>query len=328
MKFSVVIPVYNVKDYLEKCVDSVLAQEDKDFEILLIDDGSTDGVCPAICDRYAAEYPEIIRVIHQVNGGLGAARNTGIEAAKGEYLVFVDSDDHLLPGLLKDVSETLARRACDIVDFGFQVVREDGTITETHAGELPSDQLLTLKEYPQMLLVLPSAWRRVYRRALFVDTGIRYPSRVWYEDIRTTLKLFAAAESVVSIPKPYYAYLVRDGSITRNNNVQRNAEILEAFDDLRTWFTQQGLWETYYDQFTRLAVDHILLAASVRVIRIDPQSALIQTFRDYMDAQFPSWQNCPLLGSLPKQHKLILKLLDGKHYRTIRGLFAIKDGIS
>ena len=328
MKFSVVIPVYNVKDYLEKCVDSVLAQTGADYEILLVDDGSTDGVCPEICDRYGREYPDRIRVIHQENGGLGAARNTGIEAAQGEYLVFIDSDDYILPGLLEDVSAALAEHPCDIIDFGFQVVREDGTVTETHAGELPSGCVLSLSEYPQMLLVLPSAWRRVYRRSLFLNTGIRYPSRVWYEDIRTTLKLFAAADGVVSIPKPYYAYLVREGSITRNSNVKRNAEILEAFDDLRSWFTQQGLWEAYHAEFTRLAVDHILLAASVRVIRIDPKSELIETFRSYMDDQFPDWKSCPLLESLPKQHKLILKLLDGKHYRMIRSLFAIKDGLS
>ena len=203
MRFSIVIPVYNVKDYLSKCVDSVLAQANAETEILLVDDGSTDGICPGICDAYADRYPNQVRVIHQENGGLGAARNTGMEAAQGDYLVFVDSDDYLLPGLLADVSDVIDQYDCDVVDFGFQVVREDGTVTETHAGELPSDRVLTLQEYPELLLTLPSAWRRVYRRSLFLNTGIRYPSRVWYEDIRTTLKLFASAESIVSIPKPY-----------------------------------------------------------------------------------------------------------------------------
>ena len=93
MIFSVVIPVYNVKDYLPKCIDSVLAQDFEDYEVLLVDDGSTDGESGAICDRYAAAHPERIRAIHKPNGGVGEARNVGIEAAQGEYLIFTDSED-------------------------------------------------------------------------------------------------------------------------------------------------------------------------------------------------------------------------------------------
>ena len=93
MKFSVVIPAYNVKDYLEKCVASVLAQTCSDWEAILVDDGSTDGATGALCARLAAEHPEQLRVIHQKNGGLGAARNAGLEAARGDYVVFLGSDD-------------------------------------------------------------------------------------------------------------------------------------------------------------------------------------------------------------------------------------------
>ena len=94
MKFSVVIPVYNVKDYLEKCVRSVLAQNNNEYEMILVDDGSTDG-SGALCDELAAQAPEKIRVIHKPNGGLGDARNVGLEHALGDYLVFLDSDDYI-----------------------------------------------------------------------------------------------------------------------------------------------------------------------------------------------------------------------------------------
>ena len=328
MKFSVVIPVYNVKDYLHRCVDSVLAQSFDDYEILLVDDGSTDGASPAICDDYGAKYPDLIRVIHQENGGLGAARNTGIDAAKGDYLIFLDSDDYLLPGLLETASARLNQTACDILDFGFQVVDESGHVRETHAGELPSDRPLTLQEHPQMLLVLPAAWRRVYKRELFLRSGVRYPSRVWYEDIRTTLKLFALADSVVSVDQPFYAYVVREGSITRNSNVTRNVEILEAFDDLREWFSSHGLWERYYQEFSRLAVDHILLAASVRVLRADPENELLDRFQAYMAEQFPDYMKNPYLAQLSAPHKLALKLLRGRHYKAVQKLFTLKDRIS
>ena len=173
MTFSIIIPVYNVKDYLEKCVESVLSQNLDDSEIILVDDGSTDGESGQICDRFAVRYPELIRVIHQENGGLGAARNTGIERAVGRYLLFLDSDDYLLPGLLERMRELLAAKACDIIDFGF-IVDDDGKVKETHAGEIGVQEPFTLSEHPEMLLALPAAWRRLYSRELFLRSNIRY----------------------------------------------------------------------------------------------------------------------------------------------------------
>ena len=228
MKFSLIIPVYNVQNYLESCVRSVLEQAYPNLEIILVDDGSTDGVCPALCDRIAAEHPQMIRVFHQENGGLGAARNTGIRMSKGEYLAFLDSDDTLLPGFFQAMEEIIDEFDCDIVDFGMQSVDGDGKVLSVFGGELPSRTPLALKRNPELLMQLPNVVRRVYRRNLFFDHNIWYPSRVWYEDLRTTPKLFALAGSVVSVPEPYYAYLAREGSITRNPNVDRNAEIIDA----------------------------------------------------------------------------------------------------
>ena len=327
MRFSIVIPVYNVRDYLEACFRSVIAQGGDDYEIILVDDGSTDGESGALCDRLASQAPDRTVVIHKPNGGLGDARNVGLERARGEYVLFVDSDDYLLPGLLDALREKLAATDADIIDFGF-VVDHGGTIRERHFGEMTAFGTFALAEHPEALLVLPAAWRRLYRRSLFLDNTIRYPSRVWYEDIRTTPKLFAKARSITALDEPYYGYMVREGSITRNANAARNVEILEAFEDLRDWFSSEGLWDTYRDVFTRLAVDHILLAASVRVLKTDPAHPLLKEFQSYMDSHFPHYMDCPYLSELPQQHKLILKLLRGGHFKTIRALFALKDSIA
>ena len=327
IKISVVIPVYNVKDYLETCFRSVLQQGGDDFEILLIDDGSTDGASGALCDRLASEAPERTLVIHKPNGGLGDARNVGLDHARGEYVLFVDSDDYLLPGLLDALRDKIRETDADIIDFGF-VVDHNGSIRERHYGELADYGSFTLSDHPDALLVLPAAWRRLYRRSLFLNHQIRYPARVWYEDIRTTPKLFAKADRITALNAPYYGYVVRDGSITRNSNIARNAEILEAFDDLLAWFKAESLFELYRNEITRLAIDHILLAASVRVLRTDPASPLLKTFQNYMDKQFPQYMDCPYLSDLSRQHKLILRLLRGGHFRSVRALFAIKDTVS
>ncbi|MFR5422623.1 MAG: glycosyltransferase family 2 protein [Oscillospiraceae bacterium] len=122
-QFSIIIPVYRVEEYLEKCVDSILAQTCQDFELLLIGDGSPDG-SGAICDRYAASHPTQVRALHQPTGGAGAARNRGIELAQGDYLLFVDGDDWLAPNLLEDLSASIAATPADLYLFGALVERD------------------------------------------------------------------------------------------------------------------------------------------------------------------------------------------------------------
>lgn len=143
-QFSIIIPVYRVEEYLEKCVDSILAQTCQDFELLLIDDGSPDG-SGAICDRYAASHPNQVRALHQPNGGAGAARNRGIELAQGDYLLFVDGDDWLAPNLLEDLSASIAATPADLYLFG-ALVERDGKVTGELHEELPADLPTHTKE--------------------------------------------------------------------------------------------------------------------------------------------------------------------------------------
>ncbi|MBP3633483.1 MAG: glycosyltransferase [Oscillospiraceae bacterium] len=322
MRLSIIVPVYNVKEYLQGCIDSILANDCSDCEIILVDDGATDGVCPALCDENAARHPDLIRVIHQENRGLGGARNTGLEAAKGEYVLFVDSDDTIAPQTLQVLTEQVEKTHADIYSFDF--CSHDGqgneTVMEASAGR---EGVFTLAEDPDFLLSLPAAWARLWRRDLFINTGIRYPDRVWYEDIRTTTKLFAAASSIVVLKQPLYYYLARPGSIMRSGNLLRCREILDAFDDILQWFEGHGLLERYYKELCRLAVDHIRLAASIRVIRQDPHSPLVKEFAHYMHVHFPDWKKNPYLADLPRKHKLLLWLMDRKWHTLIALLFRL-----
>jgi len=326
VRFSIVIPVYNVADYLRPCVDSVLANDCTDCEIILVDDGSTDGLCPALCDELASEHPDLIRVIHQENRGLGGARNTGLEAAQGDYLFFVDSDDTIEPDSLAKLSAAIEKSGAEIVAFNLATDDGEGHLTQMKANAFLSENAFSLEERPDFLLSQPSACCRVWKRELFLRTGVRYPSRVWYEDIRTSTKLFAAARSIYTIDDCLYRYLQRPGSIMNSGALNRNREILDAFDDILNWFEEQKLAEQYRDELTRLAVDHILLAASVRVARIDPKHALLKEFASYMDAHFSGYRTNPYIPQLPSLHKLLLKLISMKQYGLIRLLFRIKGG--
>ena len=289
---------------------------------MLVDDGSTDN-SGALCDKLAQKDSRI-QVIHQKNQGLGGARNTGIKAASGDWVLLVDSDDWIEPELLEKTLEAGLREEADLVMFGFRSVDEQGNTLQTFVEDVPTDQGLTLKDHPDLLLTAPSAWRRLYRRELLVRTGILYPPRVWYEDIRTTPKLLAAADRVVFLSYVGYDYLSRTGSITKNQNADRNQEILWAFDDLLPYFQEQGLFERYRQELCYLTLFHAYLTASVRVLLIDRKHPLLGEFRDYLNKWFPDYRRCKYLPRLSRVHKLLLSLLEKRMYGLVALLFRLK----
>ena len=320
MLFSVVIPVYNVKDYLEKCVDSVLAQDCGDYEIILVDDGSTDGVSPELCDRYALASPDRIRVIHQENQGLGGARNTGLEAARGEYLFFVDSDDRIEPHALSYLEGQIRQTHADMYLFRLFYDR-DGVLTPADPLRVPTDVVLHPAQCPELLLESPSASVRVCRRSLFLEGQIRFPAGIWYEDLATTPKCLLHARSVVALSEPLYCYLLRDGSIMRNANLKRNLEILDVLGSVRAYYESNGVLEQYRDVLCYLAVDNALMAAQ-RVLMGDPNADYLPLFLQTVAQDYPDYRQNPLLPGLGKRKMLVLNLLERRRYGTIRFLFS------
>ena len=321
-KASIIVPVYNVKDYLEKCVASLLAQTCPDFELLLVDDGSTDG-SGRLCDLLAESDPRI-RVIHQENRGLGGARNTGIEAAAGDWLLLVDSDDWIDPTVLEHTLAAGEETGAELVIFGFRSVWEDGNVHREYREAFPANVPLEPPQRRDLLLIYPAAWNKLYRRELFTRTEVRYPPRVWYEDIRTTPKLLTAARSVAVLEDVGYNYLQRQGSIMNNKNVARSREILDAFDDLLAWFESRGLLEDYRRELEYLCLYHAWLTASVRVLRGDKTSSLPDEFAAYLNEHFPAWRESPYLSRLTRNEQILLKLLEKRHYTAIRLLFKLK----
>jgi len=324
MLFSVIIPAYNVKDYLQFCVNSVMNTKFDDYEIIIIDDGSTDNATPALCDKIAEEHPELIRVIHQENRGLGGARNTGTAAAKGDYLFFVDSDDTVVPDTLEILAKIIKEHPCDIIAFNLYTDDGKGTRTPLNSNFIHLDKPFKLSEHPEFLNSLPNAWSRVWKRSLYTDNGIEYPERAWYEDIRTTSKLFAVADSIFTVKDHLYVYLQRDGSIMRSSNVERNVEIIDAFNDFIGWYKEKGLYNEYKDILCELAILNVLVAASVRVLMIDTKHPLLTKFREYMEANFPDFKNPKHIKKLPKMKRLAYRLVIKKRYRLLKLLFTFK----
>ena len=323
MKISIIIPIYNVETWLPRSVEAILANDTADCEVLLIDDGSSDG-SPALCDRYAAEHPDLIRAIHQKNAGPGAARNTGIAAATGDWFLFVDSDDRLAPNALSRLREVAAEGEADVISFQFFKESVEGQSWEEWSGPMQSLERFSLREQPAFLLTQPSCWLRLWKRSVFEDNGISFPNVVWYEDVRTVTKLLAKAKKIVNLPDHLYYYLDRPGSIMNSSQLPRNRDILPAFTDILDWFEAEGLTKAYYDELCALTVQHVLLAASVRVARIDPKSEILEELRVFTEKRFPDWKKNPYSKTLPRLKRLALHLVAQKRWRLIRALFNLK----
>ena len=323
--FSLIVPIYKIEEYLPKCIDSVLAQSCQDYELLLVDDGSPDG-CGKICDDYAAKYPQKIRAIHQGNGGAGAARNHGIDLAQGEYLLFLDGDDYLSPKFLEDLQKTVKEMPADLILYGAQVERDGKKVGELHEL-IPAEKLISVEDAPELYFGVMAPWNRAYKRELFQNSGIEFATKVWYEDIRVVTKILAVAKTAYRLPGAYYHYLQREGSAMNNKNSGRNVEILYAYDDILSWYKERGFYESRQKELCFQAVQHILLAATVRVLLIDRKHPLVADFRRYMEENFTDFADNPYLCLLDKNKQLIYRLLLKKRYRSVLWLFRIKKAL-
>lgn len=308
-KLSVMIPVYNVEAYLRKCLDSVIYPELGDYEIVLVNDGSTDSSYD-ICREYAARYPQLIRLISTENGGLGKARDVGIDAAQGEYIIFVDSDDYLSANALPEMMDALGQDF-EMCIFDIRSVNEDGKLLKYIPG-CQRDGEFTLESYPELLFDMPSAWNKIYRRSLFTENSIYYPSRVWFEDMYVTPHLYAKAGKLLAIHKPWYNYLQRAGSITNSKNTQRNLEIIPAVDAMLNAYRTEGLFDKYRTQLEYSAFYNQVLTSTTRVNladwRSDVQDAL---YEDYLN-KFPDYLKNPYVQGMSKKYKLIHFLIRHK----------------
>ena len=229
---TVVIPVYNVEKYLNRCLESILIQGWKNYDIILVDDGSTDR-SPQICDDYVKAY-DFISVIHKENGGLSDARNTGLSQAKGEYVYFPDSDDWLEPDTFIALAEALESQKFDIISFNREFVKGEEDVIISDPVET---QVFDGKDaFVQMLkhsYITGFANDKIYRKSLFTDHNVQFPIGKYYEDLGTNYKLFLSAKKVYATNQKYYHYLIDNpDSITQSWNEKKFRDMFEFYKEV------------------------------------------------------------------------------------------------
>jgi len=319
-KISVIVPVYKVEKYLDRCIKSILAQTFEDFELILVDDGSPDR-CPQMCDEWAKKDSRI-KVIHQNNQGLSAARNTGIRAASGEYINFIDSDDWVADTLLSDLYRLLIKYDADISVCGFEKCSSEKLQSD-------SDRLcgrcLSRDEFMDIILKINSnrtihyAWGKLYKRKI-LDSE-HFPVGMLNEDVEGTFKAVMRSDRIAETPKADYYYFINAQSITG----ERFGKNYLCLNDV--WKRVQDISEKdaprYYDKvfFNVMRMDFTILTQSI----LHGDSETDKLYKSELDLCLKRLRKNTrklLLGPMVKKRKLAL-LAVSLFYYPIRCCFRI-----
>ena len=270
MKLSIIVPVYNVKAFLPACLDSLTGQTIDDYEIILVDDGSTDGSADVI-QEYQQRFPEIIRSMRVENGGHGRARNFAIDIARGEYLGFVDSDDWVAPDMYEKLYKKAREENADIVICDFLEKFSDGR--ETYLNAALQDELLASAG---------SACNKIFRSSIVEH--VRFPQGLWYEDFYFSAIMLLKSRRTVFIPEALYFYRRGQESTMHNNNARKNLDIITIMDMLGDFMLPRDL----KDDFDFLFINHVGIDSINRLAaQLEPDKDAIAQLRNYIRQCIP-----------------------------------------
>ncbi len=235
---SIIVPIYKVEDYLDRCVKSLIAQTYKNIEIILVDDGSPDG-CPQKCDDWAARDDRII-VIHKENGGLSDARNAGIRIAKGEYLLFVDSDDYIeLDSCEKFI--TIAEKTHADIIVGNALQETPHGLVHMDRTNLEEGHLYSNVDFIKLAIKAREwyapAWFSLYKRTMYKEKHLEYRKGILHEDMEMLPRVYFAAQTVSFLNEEFYHYVIRGDSIMGSANRQKNGKhIMKIYTEWKSLF--------------------------------------------------------------------------------------------
>lgn len=231
---SIIVPVYNVEQWLPRCVDSLTVQTYKNLEIILVDDGSNDD-SGKICDEYAEKDDRIV-VIHKENGGLSSARNAGIKVAKGYYISFVDSDDWVLPEFIEKLYSAIIENDCDLAECGFAALSSE-VVPEDNRNDSFSvvDDIRAMKTHLEDGHFRQVVWNKLYKREIIT---VEFVEGKYHEDVFWTYQIIANCKKLVHITDVLYCYFQREGSIMGVNYSLKRLDGVEA-TELRTHFINE-----------------------------------------------------------------------------------------
>jgi len=302
MRISVIVPVYNVEQYLEDCLSSLVRQSEPFFEIILVNDGSTDGSL-AICERYCGRYPHM-KLISQENRGLAAARNVGMRAAAGDYLIFVDSDDYIHLETNERILCHLAAQQVEVLHFNgeirYDVPSKEKKNAYIHSAKLNGAVLTGISyfegSFPHHWNV--TVWVAAYKRSFLLEYDIRFPEGLYFEDHYFTLQVITNAKTVKCIPDIFYVRRYRENSIMTSQFSEKKCRDM-ATNQILLWnyLSAHGWWDKR--SLARNYISSEILHTLYEMSRYSDQESIFPLKRSLAETFLT---NCLDLFSAPLQH--------------------------
>lgn len=299
IKVSVIVPVYNVYDYLDKCLNSLVNQSLKEIEIIIINDGSTDK-SQDIIDKYSKKYQNIKTFIKK-NGGLSDTRNFGIERAVGEYITFVDSDDYIDKDMYLEMYEKAKLGDFDIVTSDINYVYKDREVSIKTDPKTDTENTLEL-----FINFYPTVCTKIFKKELFTNYNLRFKKGVWYEDVELMYRMIPYIKKIGVIHKAYYQYIQREESITSTVS-PKIYDYINNFNGLVDYYKENNLFSKYQKELEYAYVRYIY-ATFIK-------TALGYNYNDYLKAV-----DC----AIKNVHEHFPKYRRNKYfYKSLKGIYLI-----
>lgn len=302
-KVSIIVPIYNVEKYLEKCLETLVNQTLQEIQIILVNDGTKDN-SGEIAKKYQQKYPEKIIYLEKENGGLSDARNYGIPHATGEYIAFLDSDDYVELSLYEEMYNVAKTENSDMVECDF--IWEYPNKSKQDKGVLYEGK----KERLEKVRVV--AWNKLIKREILEKAQITFPKGYRYEDVEFTYKLIPYLEKVSFLKKPYIHYVQREGSIANSQN-ERTKEIFEVLEHVIEYYKEKGIYEEYKTQLEYIYTRYLLCSSLLRMVKIQDKKIrkelLNQTWTN-LNTKFPNWKKNEILKNGKGGKNLYMKTIN------------------
>ena len=287
-KVSVIVPIYNVEKYLEKCINSLLSQTLEDIQIILVNDGSKDN-SGNIAKEYEQNNKDRVIYVEKENGGLSDARNYGLKYATGDFIAFLDSDDYIEKNAYEEMYNKAIEENADYVECDF--------IWE-FPNKIRVDKQYPYKNKKEMLsFVRVVAWNKLIKRQLITDNNLEFPKGLRYEDVEFTYKLIPFINKFTYVDKPFIHYVQREGSIANVQN-ERTAEIFTVLDNVIEFYKKNNIYEKYRDELEYIYVKFLLCSSLKRISKIAEKKERKQAQKetwDNINKKFPNWRKNSIL---------------------------------
>ena len=290
-KVSVIVPIYNVEKYLEKCINSLLSQTLEDIQIILVNDGSKDN-SGNIAREYEKNNKNRIIYVEKENGGLSDARNYGLKYATGDFIAFLDSDDYIEKNAYEEMYNKAIEENADYVECDF--------IWE-FPNKIRVDKQYPYKNKKEMLsFVRVVAWNKLIKRQLITDNNLEFPKGLRYEDVEFTYKLIPFVNRFAYVDKPFIHYVQREDSIANVQN-ERTAEIFTVLDNVIEFYKKNNIYEEYRNELEYNYARYLLCSSLKRMCKIKDKSIrekLLTESWERLNLNFPNWKENVILKTV------------------------------